>query len=373
MEQRTKSNSSMTIFLAFILVVASFGASACQGEAKSEETAPEKAVKVKSVNVEVLTLKTQPFDEMITLHGTLQPDRIQNVSSEIGGKLSRLKVDDGDYIAKGKLIGYFDLRLLKAQRDQAAAPLVTAEADYQRFLTLKDKGSVTQKDFEAAKARVEQARAMVQALDVQLSQGRIRAPFSGHIVRKYVEEGEIIAPGSPVVQIARIDTLKLVVGVPEKDISYIRENATALIMPVSLPDSSGIPARVTKIGLIADAMSRTFPVELAVDNKDMQLKAGMQARLQLTRRHFEDSIVVPYNALRDTRDGKIAYVVDGGKAVVRKVVMSGSEGDFIRIEKGLNPGDQLVIVGYQDIVDMQSVAVVKGHVQTAWNAYSQAE
>ena len=363
--------SAVTLFAGITaMMVGMIGLQGCQKEARSE-TIDEKPT-VKSVNVEVLTLTRQPFDEMVTLHGTLQPDRIQNVSSEIGGKLVKLLVDDGDYIAKGKLIGRIDVRLLQAQRDQAAAPLQTAEADYQRFATLREKGSVTQQDYEAAKARVEQARAVVQALDIQIAQGYIKAPFSGHIVKKYVEEGEIIAPGAPVVQIARIETLKLVVGLPEKDVSYIKEGAAANNTPISM-DTLQVPATVTKVGLMADALSRTFPVELTVMNKDLSLRAGMQAKLQLTRRHFDDSIVVPYNALRDTKNGRIAYVVNGDVAEVRTIIMSGSEGDFVRIDKGLEAGDKLVIVGYQDIVNKQPVSVVQRHEQTSWNTYSQAE
>ena len=368
-QQRIFSVATLFAGIAAI-VMAMTGLQGCQKEARSE-TIKEKT-EVKSVNVEVLALTRQPFDEMITLHGTLQPDRIQNVSSEIGGKLVKLLMEEGDYIASGRQIGRIDVRLLRAQRDQAAAPMETAEADFQRFATLREKGSATQKDYEAAKARVDQARAVVQALDIQIAQGYIKAPFSGHIVKKYVEEGEIIAPGAPVVQIARIETLKLVVGLPEKDVSYIKEGATAIITPISM-DSLNVPATVAKVGLIADSSSRTFPVELQVPNKDMSLRAGMQARLQLTRRHFDDSIVVPYNALRDTKDGKIAYVVNGDAAEVRTILMGGSEGDFVRIEKGLEAGDKLVIVGYQDVVNTQPVAVVKNHEQTSWNTYSQAE
>jgi membrane fusion protein (multidrug efflux system) len=156
-----------------------------------------------------------------------------------------------------------------------------------------------------------------------------------------------------------VDRLKAVAGVPESDIAAFRVGGAASVRVDAYPDRA-FEGRITFLGPAAQGPSRTFPAEVALDNRGGDLRPGMIARVALVKRSFEDGIVVERDSLQERDAGSVAVVLDGDVARVRDVVLGPSEGNRVLVRDGLEAGQWLIVSGHRALVDGQRVKVVKG-------------
>jgi membrane fusion protein (multidrug efflux system) len=189
---------------------------------------------------------------------------------------------------------------------------------------------------------------------------RLTTPITGRIEERFVERGELVNPGSPVVRVVDTRRVKVRAGVPERYAADIVEGASTWIRVPSLGIEA--EAQLTFVGRVVDAKSRTFPVEVELENTSVQLKPEMVVDIAIERRSLEDAIVVPQTALiRDDQGTGIYVVVQEGDrevAVRRNVVTGPSFNGMVVIESGVQPTDQVVIVGQSNLTDGNPVQVV---------------
>jgi RND family efflux transporter MFP subunit len=173
-----------------------------------------------------------------------------------------------------------------------------------------------------------------------------------------LEPGEVVSPGAPITELYRVDRLKAVAGIPENDIAAFEVGGEATIEVDAFPGRT-FDGRIHLIGPAARGPSRTFPAEIAIDNPKGELKPGMIARVALVRRKLEGVIVLERDVLQDRDAGPVAIVADGGLASVRELTLGASEGNRVVVEKGLEPGELLIVTGQRGLIDGQAVDVVE--------------
>jgi membrane fusion protein (multidrug efflux system) len=249
--------------------------------------------------------------------------------------------------------------MFEADLAEARARLEGAQAIHQKSEELFKREHVPRQELIAATSAWRAAEARVKQAELRLERSVITAPISGVALSREVEPGEVVAPGAPITELLRLDRLKAVAGIPENDIAAFQVGGEATIEVDAFPGRT-FEGRIHLIGPAAVGPSRTFPTEVAIDNRSGELRPGMIARVALVKRTLDDVIVVERDVLQDRDAGPVAVVAEGGVASVRELTLGASEGNLVVVEAGLEPGELLIVTGQRGLIDGQPVAVVDG-------------
>lgn len=301
---------------------------------------------------------------------------VTEIKQVAGADGRRRDIGSGDYVARGAVLAQIRHQDLKNQLDQATAALSGAQAqnieatkDYERAKTLYGSESLTKPDFDRAQAKfdstlaaVDQAKANVHQAQLALQDADLTAPFSGYILARNIELGNLAAPGNPAFTIADTSAVKIGFGVPDYAVRHLRLGQQFSIRLQDDPKEYN--GRVTSIAASADEKNRVFAVEVTVPNPKASLKPGMIASLSLTGVHKAPVPAVPLSAVvaNPGSSGRYAVFVaneQGGKWVahLREVALGETHESDVAVD-GVNPGEKVVVVGAAGLKDGDLIQVL---------------
>lgn len=347
MYMKTKALVKLTILFALI------GIMGCQSNQGNKTL-------VEAIPVEVQKTALTTVDNTLTLSGNIDPIAMSNVGSPISGKVEKIFVKEGDFVKQGDLI----VQMNDAQLEQAKLKYQLSKLEYDRMSKLYDEHVITQQQFDNVKTMYENDKT---AYDFILSSTQIRAPLSGVVTSKYLNDGEmfILFPGqlgSPaIVTIMQISKVKVAVAVPEDYLPFIKvgQKATLTVDPYPGKIYEGNIARMNPA---LNKSTRTFLVEIHVPNPKLELRPGMLASVKLYLGKTR-TILVPNDAILKVPGSNIeyAYVINGNRAERREVQTGKYFNDMVSVTAGLKPNEEIVIVGQANIKDGTVVKIVKTH------------
>jgi RND family efflux transporter MFP subunit len=247
--------------------------------------------------------------------------------------------------------------LLEASLAEAEAALVAAEANFSKTKELFDRQAVPRQELVAATSTFKQAEARVAQAKLRVERSIIESPVSGVAISREIELGEVVPPGSLITVIHEVSRLKASTGLPEDDISYFRVGGEANLEVDAYPGRE-FTGRIHFLSPAATGQNRTFPAEIEVDNRSGDLRPGMIVRVSLTRRIFENAVVVPRDAVLERDTGDVVFVRKDDRAELRKVETGPSERGRILLLEGVSPGEELIVSGHRNLVDGQKVRAV---------------
>jgi len=319
------------------------------GEAADQQGAGESYVKV--VNVEVRELEATDFTSYVRLTGVVEAFEDVIVSSQESGVIERVIADKGEHVRTGQPIAAIDDEILAAQVDESRASAALARERFERQRQLwEDEGIGSEIAFLQTKYDAQSAGARLAFLEARLARHTIRSPITGVLDARYVDVGEIVAPGTPVARVLTIDRLKVVGGVPERFGPYVREGGSAVLSFDVLPGQE-LEGALAFVGAAVDPQNRTFPIEIRLDNPGGRLKPQMVANVRVETERLTDVIVVPQDVVLRTEDGYQVFVVeegpDGSLAVARVVDLGPGFENEVVVTAGLESGDLLIVRGHQ--------------------------
>lgn len=354
--RRIRAGAAVTILAAAVALGAALVTAGCQ-----KEQPPAKA---KPVNVTVQTVEQiSEFVDMFFLPGVVEPNRVVKVCAEVAATIERFDCQEGLTYKAGKKLIYLNTELLKPEYDRAKAQHDSDKADFARVRKLYDGSLATPTEMDQAKARWLTSKAAFEAADAMLRRAVIEAPISGVLNRLPKEEGEYVTPGECVGEIVDIDTVKVVVHVPERDVPFLTKYRKEDIF-VGPNDGRRLVGRINYISELAHPEALTTRVELKVKNTPgtgpdgkRALRSGQIVRVHLTRRILKDVIMVALASVIPLEKGHALYVVENGRAVRRDVTLGLIKGDRIRIVAGLRAGDRLIVSGHQYVGPGQKVDI----------------
>lgn len=309
---------------------------------------------VRIVNVEVTTLEPTSFTEYLRVTGEAAALHDVTLSAEEMGQVARFLVDKGDRVRAGQVIAELDASVLRAQvaEARAAADLAREQFERQRGLW-EDQRIGSEIAFLQARSASEGAAARLAMLEARLENTRITAPVDGVFDEKFIEAGEMAAPGARIARVVSTGRIKIQAGVPERAALAIRAGTRATVTFDVLPGQR-FDGRVTFVGASVDRVNRTVPVEVLLDNTTGIVKPHMVANVELVQLQRENVIVVPQQAVLRTEDGYQALVVveqDGHPvAAARSVRLGPTWANRVVVEDGLAAGERLIRLG-QQLVD----------------------
>jgi len=326
----------------------------------------------KAINVRAQPAERKAFRPFLTTIGTLTPDEEVMVSSEIGGILREVRVDEGTEVSGGMILATIndtDYRL-EVRRDeavlrQAEATLANVKLEYQRKEALYKEELVTKQLFDdvatrlsLAAAEVERAKATLSLAGEKLAKTTIYSPLRGFIRERKVSPGDYVKDATPLFDIIRIDPLKLNFTVPEKDVGKIKVGQDVSFKLDPIPDRE-FTGRVSIVYPSLEERTRTLQVEAIVPNRDRVLKPGLFARVTVYTGEQRDIIVVPLTSVLYEGAKTSLFVVEGERAREREVKIGKKYGELLEILEGLKEGERVVVVGQNNLAEGVKVNVAR--------------
>jgi membrane fusion protein (multidrug efflux system) len=340
--------------LACAALVLAVVASGCDGNPESVGAAPEEPTVEPRVPVRTTTVEPAVFEQRLEVTGNLEPWDEVHISTELGGFVREVSFEKGDTIVANQVLARIGDDLAESRLRQARADLADAEAVFEKTEKLFEREAVPEQDLITATARRDRLRATLKEYEILLERSVIRSPIAGVAVDREIAEGEVAAPGTRLTTVQQIDRLLATASVPDTEIGWLGKGSEGTVRLDAWPGRV-FPAKVVYVSPSADTNTRTFEVELELSNRDGELRPGMVARVSLRQQRLSDAVTIPLDALIARVDGRVAFVVEDCRAVMRRIEIGPIEADRALVEAGLELGEELVVSGQQDLADGQPV------------------
>jgi len=333
----------------------------CQNSDSEEKTTSTGIKVAEPPIVKVVRVKRADISVPLVATGTIFPEYESKIGPKISGTIEIVYVDEGDKVQKGQPLVQLDqknwlivvrqgqaaVRVAEAQLKEAEAKVENLKKEKKRLANLLKKNVISQQKYENL-AMAEQ----------KLSDTVIIAPFSGLVVKRFINQGEYVStmPPSPLFLIMNIDKVKAEISLPEIHIARIHIGNPVEVTVDTYP---GIIFRgkVSTINPMVDPVSRAFIVKVEIPNKDHRLKFGMFARVTIYPKIHKDALIVPFKSVMKRAGTTVVFVIDGNRVRLRAVTAGITNEREIEVIDGLKEGEEVVIEGHYGMADKTKVRV----------------
>jgi len=315
-------------------------------------------------------------------NGTVNPEIEVIVKSKAGGEIIEFTNNAGDLIKKGEVVVKLDPETEEARTKQAEAALLGARARLERAkiartdLEVKlgrqkklfDDGIISMQELEDSEIAFQKAGTEVSIAEAELMHSSealkearerladtsIRAPFTGTILKKFVDRGQVISStissaseGTQIFSMANLDKIFVTAGVDEVDIASIRPGQAVSVGVDALPGRvfEGVVERVAPQGRTERTVTVFDVVVRVVDENKSLLMPGMTANVRILTEIRKDALLVPREAVKSRGAKAGVYVVKGGKPEFVEVAVGATDGESTEIRNGVKEGDEVVTSG----------------------------
>lgn len=297
--------------------------------------------------VEALIVKPSKAEEIIYVNGSTMPNEEVMVTSEVPGKVTKILFREGNLIRRGASLVQLDVAELRAQRDRLVVNQKLKRTIAERLEGLYQREGVSLQEFEIARAEADQVDAELALMTVQLSKRTVKAPFDGMLGLRQVSEGSYLSPGTAIVNLVSVNPINIEFSVPER---YGRDVNKGTRINFQLDGfNETIPAIVVAKEPNVDATTRTIKLKAEAPNPNGRIVPGAFANVSVKLRNFENTIMIPTQAILPELEGKTVFVYRGGKATPVPVETGIRREDLIQVTKGLSQGDTVITTGIMQI------------------------
>ena len=321
------------------LLSGQFGGGETQADPSARVAPTHKLVRS---SVRVRTQSAEEILRTIVVNGKTAPARIVQLSAETDGRVEFIGAARGSNIARGGLIVRLDERDRSARLAQAEATVKQREVEYDGREKLKTSSYVSEAQLQEAIAALEAARTELTRAQLDLTYMKIRAPFDGALQSRVVEVGDFVKRGDPIATFVDNRMIIVSANLSEFDARYANVGDTA---EARLATGGTVRGRIRYVAPVADEATRTFEVELEVDNSEGHLRAGGTAELRIPAERVLAHRVSPsLLTLDDAGNVGIKIINDAGKVefVVADIALSSGDGVWIA---GLPASATIITVG----------------------------
>lgn len=332
MQQGTiNRHKSWFVSAGIIIAVTLWIASGSLGGAEESEVESNPAA-ASNETKNAVRVRTQSAEEVmrtIVVNGKTAPARVVQLAAETDGRIESIGADRGATLDRGKLIVRLDERDRTARLAQAEATVKQREVEYEARERLKSESYVSEAQLQEALALLESARAELTRAQLDLDYMMIRAPFAGALQARMVEIGDFVKRGDPIATYVDNRTIIVSANLSEFDARYVDVDDLA---EARLATGETVRGRIRYVAPVADESTRTFVVELEVDNSVGKLRAGGTAELRIpAEKVFAHRISPSLLTLDDAGNVGVKIINDLGEVefVVADIALSTNEGVWL--------------------------------------------
>ena len=359
---------------------------ACQNSDSEERTTPPGMKVIEPPTVKVATVKRGDISVPLVATGTIFPEYESKIGPKISGTIETVYVDEGDPAQKGQPLVQLDQQnlLIAVRQGQAAVRVAEAQLkeaevkgenlkkEKERLAHLLKKNVISQQKYddidtaysmavtgmEVIRAQILSTRENLAMAEQKLSDTVIIAPFSGLIVKRFINQGEFVStmPPSPLFLMMNIDKVKTEIGLPEIHIARIHIGNPVDVTVDTYPGSI-FKGTVSTINPMVDPVSRAFTVKVEIRNKGHRLKPGMFARVKIYPAIHKGALIVPFKSVMKREGITVVFVIEGTTVKLRAVTAGITNEQEIEVIDGLKEGEEVVIEGHYGMADNTTVRV----------------
>lgn len=353
-----KTHKIQNLITAMLLAIV---ASSCSKSDANNDKNQQAVNEPKNISVKVMKINRQTIDRTIDYTANLMAFEEVYYAPAATGHIKKILVDVGSRVVKGDLIAEMD----NTQLQTALLQLENAESNYRRLDTLFQLNSISEQQYESAKNNYELALANV---NFKKENTKLTSPINGIITAKFFEGGEMYS-GAPntsagkaaIVTIMQINPLKAVIDIPEKYYPLIKKGMKAEVRSDIYKDKVFM-AEVFRVSPVINSESRSFEVELVVENKNEILRPGMFSRVSLNIGKTQALVVPAITVLKEdgTNTRYIYIITKEGKAKRTNVEIVNRYDEQIEIYSSeVKEGDIIVTAGQDKLDDGTKVKIIK--------------
>jgi len=315
----------------------------------------------KITDVRISLLEKELFQHFIQVQGTIESDNNILVAPMASGLIKKIHTTTGKKVTKGQLLAELDGSILESSIVEVENGLKLAETIFERRQRLWDKKIGSEIEFLQAKTNKDGLEKRLATLKEQYKLTKIFSPISGTVDEVFIKEGEMGAAGMEAFRVVQLSNLKIKVDLSEIYISRIkRKDRVHVSIPVI---GKEFDLSVDTVSQVIDPDDRTFRIEVNIPKTAKDIKPNMLAVLIINDYSNLEVLTVPINIVQETGTEKFLFMaseVDGEWTAQKRIVTTGKDHEGrIEILSGLQEGEHVVTVGYQNLSDKQKLAVTK--------------
>ncbi|MBC7125125.1 MAG: efflux RND transporter periplasmic adaptor subunit [Bacteroidales bacterium] len=328
--------------LTLLFTAAALVLSSCSSKNEEQTEKDVNVPLVKTIKVEERT-----FNPTLTFTGTVFANKEANLGATLPGKVEKIFFEEGQSVKKGDLI----VELSDEMLTQAMIEHETIKKDFERVSRLREKGSISEMEYDHVKAKYDASTAKVEMVKKNT---QVYAPFSGIIAERMMEEGEIffINPGlepgysmrSGIVRLMQLDPVRVKFEVNEKDLLKVRKGLPVEVRFDAFPGKT-YKGKVDNIKPMLSTTTHSTPVEVTIPNSNLEIKPGMFAFVDVKLPEIKSAVVPLRSIYRmpGTSEDFVFTVVDNTVHRV-KIEKIQTLGEFVAI-KGVDAGTEIILEG----------------------------
>ena len=329
-----------------------------QAALRAEKGSRASPLKAKAVAVEATLASTAVYQDNLRAIGSIMSDESVQVASEISGRIESFGFSEGQPVAAGEELFRLDSALARADLADAQARFDLASANRERARTLSKNGHVSERAQDEANANYEIARAALELASVKLEKHDIKAPFGGVVGLRTASVGAYVSTGAPIVNLEKIDVLKIDFKLPETALSQISTGQGVTVEVDALPDRT-FSAEIYAISPMVDINGRALHVRARMANPDLVLRPGLFARILVKGQESRQVVQVPESAIVPRGGESFIYVIERRKAVETRVTLGKRDSGKVQVLSGLEANSMVVVAGQLKLRNGAAVEVVR--------------
>lgn len=346
---------STTILICLLTLPLFFSCKEEKKENNPFETAD--VIPIKTASVQSLALKNN-----ISASGLVTTENQANYGFKIGGVVSRIYIEEGQFFKKGQLLATLDQAEINAGLNQADLNVKKFERDYTRANNLYKDSVYTLEQLQNTKTGLDIAKKQKDAVAFNSRYAKIYATADGFVASKIANEGEVVGPGSPILainEISKNNNYLLKVGLTDVEWASVKIGQKATVTLDGFPDEK-FEAAIFRKSQAADVALGSFQIELKLNMKNQKPAVGMFGKAEIQTEKTEDLIVIPYNSLIEADGNKaFVFIVENNKVIRKPITINNFENDKVIVKEGLKKTDQIVISNSAYLNEQSTIKIIK--------------
>lgn len=350
----------LAIFIASLsLISCSPGGSEDQKNAMESGLSAEE--NVSALVVEVKEMIPEPIYRYFEANGHMEAIQDAYISPETSGQIKMVAIQRGARVRKGDLLIELNTDINEKSIAEVMTGLELATKIYEKRKELWEQQIGSEIQFLEAKNGKESLEARLATLQKQLDLAHVKAPFAGIVDDILVQEGELASPGIRLMRLVNLKAMRVSARISEAYLNSVKKGDQVELYFPTYPGEI-VTARITRLGEVIDQVTRTFVIEIALQNKDEKYKPNMLTTVKVVDYTNDEALVVPSILLKQDFKGTFLFRVieAGNKSAAEKVYVSTgiTVQDQTMITEGLQPEDKVVTKGYNLVGDGSLVKII---------------
>ncbi len=324
------------------------------------------------VPVEVATVTTGEVAAYITATTNLVAEGEVDVLSEVDGRVTRVGVDEGDWVRAGQVLASLDRRDAEIILEKTRVREENARSVHQRGLELAKDELISAEDLDKRRLDFELARQERTEAARSLAKTTVTAPISGRLSLRTAQPGQHVKPGDPMFRITDADPLVARIYLPEKDVLRLATGRSVDMSLDAAPEVS-FTGRIRQISPVVDTATGTVKVTVEAEAPPAKVRPGSFVTVRVVRERRPDTVVLPREAvLRELKQAHVFVATGEGdrmRAERRAVTLGLEESDRVEALSGIEPGERVIVAGQGSLTDGAAIRTLDLSEQAALAQY----